>query len=232
MPDIVCHLCRSFMNKMSEVFDKLKWFISTLLLLPTHLLLTQEMVAQPPQIIFEHYTIEDGLSMNSISAILQDHKGLMWFGTYGEGLNCWDGYRFTVYKHNSQDPYSLRSNRINGIWEDSENNFWIRTWEGLDLFDRKHNQFIHDKKFIHQILGIKQELDINDIFEDSHNNIWITTTDRELKLLNKNDSSITSFFRYPDKTDSAIYSLTVKMVRFININLEIWQEKSYLMNCI
>ena len=110
----------------------------------------QDLNAQSPQFFFKHYTVADGLSMNGITDIKQDHRGLMWFGSR-EGLNCWDGYRFTVYKHNSQDPHSLRNNMINGIYEDSENNLWINTWEGIDLFDRQHNVFIHDKKLIHSI---------------------------------------------------------------------------------
>jgi hypothetical protein len=58
------------------------------MLLSTLLLIKQELIAQPPNIIFEHFTVEDGLSGNYVTAILQDHKGLMWFGTFGEGLNC------------------------------------------------------------------------------------------------------------------------------------------------
>ncbi|MCK5102578.1 MAG: hypothetical protein KAR17_07175, partial [Cyclobacteriaceae bacterium] len=38
------------------------------------------------------------------------------------------------------------------LYEDSENNLWIGTWKGLDLFDRQHN------KFIHYNLGINEEL--------------------------------------------------------------------------
>ena len=96
-----------------------KLIITSLLLFSALLFFDQDLKAQPPQLFFEHYTIDDGLSMNHVTAILQDHKGLMWFGTRGEGLNCWDGYRFTVYKYNSQDPQSLRNNMINGIYEDS-----------------------------------------------------------------------------------------------------------------
>ena len=129
----------------------------------------------------------------------------MWFGTGGEGLNCWDGYRFTVYKHNSQDPHSLRNSIINGIYEDSENNLWIYTRNGIDLFDRQNNVFIHDNKLIHSTLGIKEELEIRSLFEDSQLNLWITTSKGGLKLLNKSDSTFTSYFGYPDKTDSSIY---------------------------
>jgi len=180
--------------------------ITSMVLLSTLLFIKQDLKAQSPQPFFEHYTIDDGLSMNSVTAILQDHKGLMWFGTRGEGLNCWDGYRFTVYKHNSQDPHSLRNDMIDGIYEDSENNLWIYTWKGINLFDRQHNIFIHDSKLIHSTLGIKKELDIRSLFEDSQLNLWITTLEGGLKLPNKSDSTLTSYFGYPDRTDSSIYN--------------------------
>ena len=47
--------------------------------------------AQLNNLKFEKLTIEDGLSQNSSFCILQDHKGLMWFGTE-DGLNRYDGY--------------------------------------------------------------------------------------------------------------------------------------------
>ena len=47
--------------------------------------------------IIRHYSIKDGMSQNTVMAILQDKQGFMWFGTW-DGLNRFDGYTFTVYK--------------------------------------------------------------------------------------------------------------------------------------
>ena len=49
------------------------------------------------QTIDEHYyfkslSSQNGLSQNTVSAILQDSKGFMWFGTK-DGLDRYDGYR-------------------------------------------------------------------------------------------------------------------------------------------
>ena len=51
------------------------------------------------KITSENIKIEKGLSVNSVNCILQDTKGFMWFGTW-DGLNKFDGYKFTVYKAN------------------------------------------------------------------------------------------------------------------------------------
>ena len=61
--------------------------------------------AQQPQIQFNHLKVEDGLSQSWIKSIYQDKQGFMWFGT-NDGLNKYDGYSFTIYKHNLKNKYS------------------------------------------------------------------------------------------------------------------------------
>ena len=55
--------------------------------------------SQNRKIRFEHITIEQGLSQNSIICILQDDYGFLWFCTE-DGLNRYDGYQFKVFKNN------------------------------------------------------------------------------------------------------------------------------------
>src|SRR5690606_23907558 len=50
------------------------------------------------QYYFKHYQTDDGLSHNSIGAVIQDKKGFIWIGTRG-GLNRFDGYTFKTYKN-------------------------------------------------------------------------------------------------------------------------------------
>lgn len=49
------------------------------------------------QVRFDHLTVEQGLSQQSVSGILQDYEGFMWFATR-EGLNKYDGYTFRIYE--------------------------------------------------------------------------------------------------------------------------------------
>lgn len=51
----------------------------------------------PTQFHFRHYNIENGISANNISALLQDQKGFIWIGTEN-GLNRFDGNQFTLYQ--------------------------------------------------------------------------------------------------------------------------------------
>ena len=68
---------------------------------------------------FTHLTTNDGLSQSTVTEILQDRRGFMWFATR-DGLNRYDGNNFVVYKHNPNDPWSLSSNFILDLMEDDQ----------------------------------------------------------------------------------------------------------------
>ena len=59
--------------------------------------------SQTPSLSFQRISLEEGLSVSTILCILQDREGFMWIGTQ-DGLNRYDGYRFTVYRHDRADP--------------------------------------------------------------------------------------------------------------------------------
>ena len=47
--------------------------------------------------LYRNYQVEDGLSHNSVWAVMQDKQGFLWFGTV-DGLNRFDGNSFKIYK--------------------------------------------------------------------------------------------------------------------------------------
>jgi signal transduction histidine kinase/ligand-binding sensor domain-containing protein len=100
----------------------------------------------PPEgVRFEKITSDDGLSHNYTTQILQDSQGYIWFGTL-DGLNKYDGTNFTVYRHEPENPHSLRNDYINSIYEDRSGVLWIGTlgaW--LEKYDRQKDQFNHFK---------------------------------------------------------------------------------------
>lgn len=78
---------------------------------------------------FAHLSVDDGLSQSSVQHIVQDRRGLMWFGTQ-EGLNRYDGYRFTVHRAREQDGF-LRDHDITAMVEDAAGDLWVGTSRGL-----------------------------------------------------------------------------------------------------
>lgn len=86
-------------------------------------------------------TAKEGLSQGMVSSILQDKEGYIWFATK-DGLNKYDGYNITVYRHNPDDPFSLPDNYVTKIAEDTNGNFWVSTLlSGMYLFEKKKERF-------------------------------------------------------------------------------------------
>ncbi len=132
---------------------------------------------------FARLTTEHGLSHNSVSCILQDHQGFMWFGTQ-DGLNRYDGYTFTVYRHRRSDPFSLSGNTINVLYEDRAGTLWIGTVAGLDSSDGVEGHFIHHAAIPQESIGA--------IYEDPSGDLWIGTIGQGL-------------FRYTPQTGQVVH---------------------------
>lgn len=154
------------------IFNKIftSYFVVLVVLISSTYLL-----AQNQSVRFNHIGIKDGLSENTVRAILQDSKGFMWFATW-DGLSRYDGYEFKVYKHIDGDSTSLRVNKITCLLEDHNKRLWVGTYGGgLSLFNRDtetFTNFINDPKDSSSI-SVNQ---IVSIFEDSKNRIWLGTS--------------------------------------------------------
>ncbi len=79
---------------------------------------------------FTHYSSDNGLSQNSITALHKDRKGYVWIGTR-DGLNKFDGYNFRIYNSQSNELSRLLNNRILNIGEDKWGFIWIRTYDEI-----------------------------------------------------------------------------------------------------
>lgn len=96
-------------------------------------------VAAPESGRFTRLSVEHGLSQSSVLQIMQDRRGLLWFGTQ-EGLNRYDGYRFTVHRAGDRQGF-LRDHEINALTEDVQGNLWVGTSRGLYRHDLDTGRF-------------------------------------------------------------------------------------------
>ena len=99
------------------------------------------------QTIDEHYyfkslSSQNGLSQNTVSAILQDSKGFMWFGTK-DGLDRYDGVSFRHFKYDRTNPRSLGNNFVTSLYEDVEGNIWVGTDVGVYIYYPEKDTFRH-----------------------------------------------------------------------------------------
>ncbi|MXV37204.1 helix-turn-helix domain-containing protein [Flavobacteriaceae bacterium Ap0902] len=73
---------------------------------------------------FKTYTVEDGLSNNSINSIGVDTQGGLVIATW-DGLNYYDGHEFFNYKHIQDDSTSIANNFVYKIVKDIDQRLWI-----------------------------------------------------------------------------------------------------------
>ncbi|MCR4769595.1 MAG: helix-turn-helix domain-containing protein [Bacteroidaceae bacterium] len=83
----------------------------------------------------------DKISNTNITSICQDKSGYIWIGTEN-GLNRFDGYKFTVYKNLPQDSTSLMFNIVNKVFCDTDGNLWVGTNIGVQRYDDATDSFV------------------------------------------------------------------------------------------
>ena len=93
-------------------------------------------------ISFDHISLQDGLSQSVVTAIAQDPRGFLWFGTQ-DGLNRYDGNDFRIFKHDPGDAFSLADNLITALTIDHSGTLWVGTNNGLDRYDPIREEFTH-----------------------------------------------------------------------------------------
>lgn len=81
-------------------------------------------------LLFEQISTQNGLSQNTVRAILVDRKGFVWAGTV-DGLNRYDGYHFVNYKPEIGNPNSLVDHRIKNVFQDKDGYLWIKTYKDI-----------------------------------------------------------------------------------------------------
>jgi ligand-binding sensor domain-containing protein len=139
------------------------------------------------------------LSENRVMAILEDHAGTLWIGTYG-GINKFDRetQKFIRYQSNRDDPHSLSSNSVWSIYEDpgQPGVLWIGTYgRGLNKFDWETGRFTHyfyDPNDPHSL----SNNEVWSIYEDRQGMLWIGTLGGGVSRMSREDRERGKFTRY------------------------------------
>ncbi|MGE5429599.1 MAG: two-component regulator propeller domain-containing protein [Syntrophomonadaceae bacterium] len=149
---------------------------------------------QSTDIYFDHIFREQGLSQSIVNCIIQDNKGLMYFGTE-DGLNIYDGYSFTIMRNNPNDTNSLSYNDITALFEDRDKIIWIGTFNaGLNRYDPSV-QSIRRFPFNPLDTNSLSNSNVNDITEDRNGSMWIAT-DNGLCMLERHMGKPYKFTRF------------------------------------
>jgi len=136
---------------------------------------------KPPK--FRLYRRDDtpystGLTGNVVASLYKDEKGLIWVGTWGQGLNILnrkngDVTQFTT-RHTGRQH--IPNDFVHVIFADIWNNIWIGTRDGIQVYDRTSGSFSRLRRFfknpdLPDFAGVR----INTIIRARDNTYWIGT---------------------------------------------------------
>ncbi|SKC63511.1 hybrid sensor histidine kinase/response regulator transcription factor [Ohtaekwangia koreensis] len=159
--------------------------------------------------IYNRHSKRYALPFEDINHFIEDKKGNLWLGTNGGGLIYLDrsSGRFTTYRHNPKDPYSLSSNVVVSLCLDHEGKLWIGTFfGGLNCFDggkfTRYQHRVNDS-------GSLSDKSVWEIFEDSKHQLWIGTLNGGVNLFNRKTKTFTRYSHVQQKALQSGYISTV-----------------------
>ena len=122
-----------------------------------------------------HYSVDNGLSENHILCMLQDRKGIMWFGTY-DGINKFDGYSFRNFKGSKNQKYKLINCRIDRLKEDKQGFLWIQTNDGrVYRFNSSTETFLPVPQCIPEYKNFNTPINRINVLSDG--SVWLYNSD-------------------------------------------------------
>jgi len=153
---------------------------------------------------------------NMPGGFLEDNKGNLWIGTFGNGLLEYDQHKKFIqqFKHNPSDPLSLtRDNQVTYLFQNQPDSIWVGTGLGLRIFNTVTKQFSN----FYQTGNLKDTaLGVSKILLDKEGIMWFGRWGLGLIRYNPNDHSFKDFFPNPNDTSS----FSLKEI------LEIMEDKS------
>jgi len=121
---------------------------------------------------FRHFSVEDGLSSNSVRAIVQDKYGFLWFGS-DDGLNRYDGVSIKLYKRNPQEANEY----ISSLY-DAEDKLWVGTDAGVYSYD--YNTETFTSLDVSTARHVSITTTVSHITQDRDGNLWFSTVGQGL----------------------------------------------------
>ena len=130
-------------------------------------------------VAFTYLTIDEGLSSNTVRALMQDGKGFVWMGT-SRGLNGFDGHRVVPVG-------KTRSLSVTALVEMGDT-IWLGTENGLYLYLQRLDSV---KRYTRKMKKVEVEhLHVSDMKADQQGNLWLATMNAGMLRLHVADGSL------------------------------------------
>lgn len=117
----------------------------------------------------QYLSVEEGLSNNIIHSILEDSRGILWFGSRDETLTQYDGKNLTFF-HNWEDVPDHGFTHLS-LLEDKNGHIWFGTRAGLGRYDGNNFTYFSNEDS-YKYNGVTR------LMLDSRGNLWFGTRNR------------------------------------------------------
>ncbi|MCD8178523.1 MAG: response regulator [Tannerellaceae bacterium] len=132
---------------------------------------------------------DNELSNSLIYQVYQDKRDVIWVATE-DGLNRYDGAKFTIYKHNPADTLSLGHNFARVLFEDSNGHFFIGLCKGLQLYDYATDSFRDIPMFTYRDEIVRPH--VTSIIERRNGDILIGTSGEGIYQIDRKNKTLTA----------------------------------------
>jgi len=149
--------------------------------------------------------ISDSLRTNDLMALWGDSSGMLWVGTWSNGLSLMDLSDPGHFAHYQNDPYctdSLSGNEVWSLYKDHSGSLWIGTsHNGINKLSATTGQFslYRNNPSNPSSLGTNA---VGAFSEDRNGNIWIATWGAGLERFDPNTGRFVHFRHDPENPNS------------------------------
>ena len=150
-----------------------------------------------PPLSVERFSLEEGLSQQSVNAIVQDAEGFMWFGTE-DGLNRFDGYEFRPLRHDRGDDRSLPNGWVASLVA-SEDGLWIATDGGGIVFRHASTGALEAPEKLRDASDLHR---VRSLARDRLGRLWIASRDAGVALFDPRSGELTRLRHSPTEAAS------------------------------
>ncbi|TYA84177.1 two-component regulator propeller domain-containing protein [Seonamhaeicola marinus] len=163
------------------------------------------------------------IKLPNVFSILQDKEGALWFGSFSDGLVKWkktkkngkyDFTNVTHYKSDINNEFSIGSNFISCLLEDSKGNIWVGGLQGGISLLKKGKRQNEDRfvTYFHEPNNPKSlsHNSVFSIYEDKDGNYWLGTFGGGLNKMTLDENGDPVFEHFLEKdglANNAVYGI-------------------------
>ncbi len=145
----------------------------------------------------------NSLSSSNFGKLIQDRSGMMWYGTWGGGLNRYDPLTdtFTHFRFDPADSTSISQDRTEALYEDRFGDIWVGTPDrGLNRLHRETERFTR-YRFDAEDPGSLGSDAVKAIIESDDGRLWVGT-DAGLAVFDRATETFEHYRYDPDSLGS------------------------------